>query len=202
MKRTLDEHAARFDAKAAEYDDSKGPEYRACRDRVGALAAPAATDVILDIGTGTGAIALALAETADRVVGRDISEGMLERARAKATAAGHDHVTFDVGRFLEPNYAGPADVITSNFALHHLDDEDKRRAIATLVERYEPDRFVLGDVMLFSGPDPEEPFHDPEVDDPATVAYLVEAMTDAGMAVTSLERFHEQVGVIAAERPR
>ena len=49
-------------------------------------------------------------------------------------------------------------------------------------------------------PDPAEPFYSPEVDDPATVGHLVDAMTDAGFAVTAAERLHDQVGVIVCDR--
>jgi len=34
MKRSIEEHAARFDEKAAEYDESKSEEYRACASLV------------------------------------------------------------------------------------------------------------------------------------------------------------------------
>ncbi|WP_290623196.1 MULTISPECIES: class I SAM-dependent methyltransferase [unclassified Archaeoglobus] len=51
---------------------------------------------ILDVGTGTGFIALLLAELGYEVVGLDISEGMLRVARDKARKAGVD-VDFQVG---------------------------------------------------------------------------------------------------------
>ncbi|ELZ14804.1 Methyltransferase type 11 [Natrinema thermotolerans DSM 11552] len=199
MKRTLEEHAARFDEKAGEYDDSKSEEYHACANLVVEHAAPAADEVVLDLATGTGAIALAIAPDADRVVGRDISDGMLEQAREKAADAGLENVTFGHGTFREPDYDGPVDVVTSNFALHHLSDEEKREAIAVIAD-LEPRRFVLGDVMFFGEPDPDEPFYSPEVDDPATVGVLADAFTDAGFSLTAVERVHDQVGVLVAER--
>lgn len=199
MKRTIDEHADRFDAKADEYDDSKGPDYHRCRDRVVELADPTPEDTVLDIGTGTGAIALSLASAAKTVIGRDISEGMLEQARSKANEREIDNVSFDTGRFLEPNYDGSVDILTSNFAMHHLSDEQKVEAIAMLLDRFEPRRFVLGDVMLFDEPDPAEPFFNPDVDDPATVGRLVEAFTQPDYVVATVESIHDQVGVIAAE---
>ncbi|OAQ53734.1 hypothetical protein HTG_05590 [Natrinema mahii] len=199
MKRTLEEHAARFDEKAGEYDDSKSEEYHACANLVVEHAAPAADEVVLDLATGTGAIALAVAPDAKRVVGRDISDGMLEEAREKAADAGLENVEFGHGTFREPDYDGPVDVVTSNFALHHLSDEEKREAIAVIAD-VEPRRFVLGDVMFFGEPDPDDPFYSPEVDDPATVGVLADAFTDAGFSLTAVERVHDQVGVLVAER--
>ena len=202
MKKSIDEHAARFDEWAAEYDDDATPEYRACADLVVDHAAPTPEDTVLDLGTGTGAIALALAPQAGRVVGRDISEGMLEQARTKASEQGLDNVEFGVGRFREPNVDGiDVDIVVSNFAMHHLSDEEKREAIRTIAG-LNPRRFVLGDVMFFGEPDPDEPFYTPEVDDPSTVGVLADALTDAGFALTAVEMVHEQVGVLVAERGR
>jgi hypothetical protein len=124
---------------------------------------------------------------------------MLEEAKGKAADAGLENLTFDTGSFREPNYDGPVDIVTSNFALHHLSDEEKREAIAVIAE-LEPRKFVLGDVMFFEEPDPDEPFYSPEVDDPATVGELADAFTDAGFSLTAVERVHEQVGVLVAER--
>ncbi|ADQ67843.1 methylase involved in ubiquinone/menaquinone biosynthesis [Halogeometricum borinquense DSM 11551] len=200
MKKTIEEHAERFSAAAAEYDDEQdSDEYLACANLVVEHADPTDEDVVLDLGTGTGAIALALAPDAKRVVGRDISEGMLEQAREKAQDAGIDNVEFGEGRFRDPNYEDEVDIVTSNFAMHHLSDEEKREAIAVIAD-LNPDKFVLGDVMFFGTPDPEKPFYSPEVDDPATVGTLADALTDEGFVLTAVERVHEQVGVLVAER--
>ncbi|MEF8852022.1 MAG: class I SAM-dependent methyltransferase [Haloarculaceae archaeon] len=206
MTPSIEDHAARFDEKADSYDDSKTEEYRACASLVIDHAAPRPDDTVLDLGTGTGAIALALAEDAGRVVGRDISDGMLERAREKATERGLENVDFGQGRFREPALSGDdspgdgtVDVVTSNFAMHHLPDEKKREAIEVVAD-LGARRFVLGDVMLFGEADPGEPFYSPEVDDPATAGVLADAFTDAGFALTAVERVHDQVGVLVGER--
>jgi len=216
MKRTLDEHAARFDDYAEEYDEEKSDEYLACLSLVVDHAAGEARsasdtetarspgaltpdDVVLDLGTGTGAVAVALAPGAGRVIGRDVSEGMMERAREKAGERGIDNVEFGEGTFREPNVEGRVDVVVSNFAMHHLSDEEKREAIRVIAD-LGPRKFVIGDVMFFGEPDPEEPFFSPAVDDPATVGLLADALTDAGFALTAVEMVHEQVGVLVAER--
>ena len=201
MKRSVEEHAARFSEKAAEYDDSNTEEYRACADLVVAHADPGPDDVVADLGAGTGAIALALAPDASHVLARDVSEGMMEQGRRKASEARITNVEFAYGEFRDPNIADavPVDVVTSNFALHHLADAEKREAIEVMAETGAR-RIVLGDVMFFEQPDPDAPFYSPEVDDPATVGTLVEAFTAVGFAVVAVERVHDQVGVIVAER--
>jgi SAM-dependent methyltransferase len=209
MTPSIEDHAARFDEIADSYDDSGSDEYRACASLVIEHAAPGPDDTVLDLGTGTGAIALTLAEDAGRVIGRDISDGMLEQAREKAREQGIENVEFGEGRFREPNLPGADDVgtdakvdidiVTSNFAMHHLSDAEKREAI-DVIAALEPRRFVLGDVMLFVEADPSEPFYSPEVDDPATVGDLADAFTGAGFALTAVERVHDQVGVLVGER--
>ncbi|PSQ10919.1 SAM-dependent methyltransferase [Halobacteriales archaeon QS_5_70_15] len=199
MKRSLDEHAARFDDYAEEYDEDKSDEYLACLSLLVEHADPEPDDLVLDLGTGTGAVALALAPDAGRVIGRDISEGMMEKAHEKARDRGIENVEFGRGTFREPNVEGPVDIVVSNFAMHHLSDAEKREAIDA-VAVLGPRRFVLGDVMFFGDPDPSEPFYSPEVDDPATVGTLADALTDAGFALTAVEMVHEQVGVLVAER--
>jgi SAM-dependent methyltransferase len=224
MTPSIDDHADRFDEKAESYDESKNEEYRACASLVVEHATPDADDTVLDLGTGTGAIALALAADAGRVVGRDISEGMLDRAREKAREQGIGNVEFGEGRFREPDVPGDGgstgdgsrvdadtdtdtdtdadtdfDIVTSNFAMHHLSDAEKREAVE-VIAALEPRKFVLGDVMLFVEADPSAPFYSPEVDDPATVGVLADAFTDAGFALTAVERVHDQVGVLVGER--
>lgn len=200
MKKTLEEHASRFDSIAGEYDDSQNntEEYRACVSLVVEYADPNEDDTVVDLGTGTGAIALALADDAGKVVGRDISDGMMEQAGEKAAEKGFENLEFGEGRFREPNVA-QADIVVSNFAMHHLSNEEKVEAIEAIAE-LEPRRFVLGDVMFFGTPDPDEPFYSPEVDDPSTVGQLADALTDAGFSLTAVESVHEQVGVLVAER--
>ncbi len=199
MKRSIEEHAQRFTEISTEYDEDTNAAYRATVSLVLEHAAPTSTDTVLDLGCGTGAVGLALADTAAHVVGRDISSGMLEQARTKATDQGLANVSFEQGSFREPNYDGPADVVVSNYALHHLSDTEKRDAIEMIAE-FDPRRFVLGDVMFFGPPNPDEPSYDPAVDDPATVGTLVEALTDAGFVVTAATRVTDQVGVLVAER--
>ncbi len=56
-------------------------------------------DVVLDIGCGTGSLALRLAPSAAHVHGLDLSSEMIRIARTKTTAQGADNLTFHVGPF-------------------------------------------------------------------------------------------------------
>ncbi len=200
MKRSIEEHAHRFDAKASEYDEDRPRHYLACRDRVIDAATPRPSDTVLDLGTGTGAIALALAPNAREVIGRDISSEMLAIAAEKIREAGYGNVRVDEGRFRQPNVTDDVDIITSNFAMHHLNDEAKQEAITTLYDQFEPRQFVLGDLMFFGQPNPDEPVYDPNVDDPATAGRLADYLTTGPYALTAVHAVTDQVGVLVAER--
>ena len=201
MDERLSELANRFSQIADQYDDIHGsdekPTYNASASLVVDHADPSPDDVVLDLGTGTGLIALALAEDAGQVVGRDISDGMIEQARSKAADSGIENAEFGYGEFRDPHYDGDVDVIVSNFALHHLPDEEKREAIEVIAD-LGPRRFVLGDAMFFGSSDPEDPLFEHGVD-AATVGMLVDGLTNAGFVISAVERVHDQVGVLVAE---
>jgi SAM-dependent methyltransferase len=70
---------------------------------------------VLDVGAGTGALSLLLAELGHRVTAVDLSPGMLDRARSKAEAQGLD-IEFVVGPAESPP-AGPFDAVIERHVL-------------------------------------------------------------------------------------
>ena len=101
------------------------------------LVDPRAGESVLDIGTGSGGLALLAAQTDARVTGIDIAEDGIERARARATEDGLD-VRFDVGdaQFL-PYADAEFDVVMSTFGI--IFASDHRRAARELVRVCRPD---------------------------------------------------------------
>ena len=77
-----DDVRSRFAPVAANYATSKFHADPARMEELAVLAQPRATDVCLDVATGAGNSAFALAPFVRRVVGLDITAEMLEQARA------------------------------------------------------------------------------------------------------------------------
>jgi ubiquinone/menaquinone biosynthesis C-methylase UbiE len=78
----------------------------------------------LDLATGTGKVALALATQAPGadVLGLDLSSGMLNEARAKAAAAKVANARFVQGSFDDMEFGPRFDVVTCSFGLFFVDD--------------------------------------------------------------------------------
>jgi ubiquinone/menaquinone biosynthesis C-methylase UbiE len=96
---------------------------RALRERILALAPPDAGDAVLDVGCGTGTLAIAAARrvgSSGRVCGIDPSPEMIGRATAKAQKAG---VAVDFRLAVVealPFPDGSFDLVLSTLMLHHL----------------------------------------------------------------------------------
>jgi len=119
----------RWEAAAATFDDEadhglRDPDVRAAWAALLVPLLPEPPSRILDLGCGTGSLAVLLAEAGHVVGGVDRSREMLAVARTKATAAG---VRLDLtrGDAVEPPFApGSADVVLCRHVLWALPDRD------------------------------------------------------------------------------
>jgi SAM-dependent methyltransferase len=109
-----------FDRAAEYYDETRGfppgVEQRAAEliSRVGSLTQ---TSHVLEIGVGTGRIALPLAPHVHRVFGIDLARPMLRRLRAKRTSEPLDVVEGDITRLPFPSHTFDAAVAVHIFHL-------------------------------------------------------------------------------------
>jgi ubiquinone/menaquinone biosynthesis C-methylase UbiE len=128
------------------------------RDRLLAIANPGAADACVDLGAGTGFVALALAPLVDSVLAVDISSAMTESLAARAAQAGLQNVRTEVAdlrTFREPPPS--VDLVVSSYALHHLRDEDKRALAAEAARWLRPGgRIVIADMMFGRGTTPRD----------------------------------------------
>src|SRR4051812_37099335 len=86
------------------------------------MAAPSDGARTLDLATGTGDIAFALAARGARVVGLDVTRRMIELARMRASREGSS-ATFLVGDMLAlPFPSGSFDIVTVGYGLRNVSD--------------------------------------------------------------------------------
>jgi ubiquinone/menaquinone biosynthesis C-methylase UbiE len=101
---------------------------------------PRSGQKVLDVGCGTGTLALALKERAPgaEVIGLDADEEILERARAKAGDRGLE-VRFDRALSTSLPYDDSSlDIVLSTLFFHHLTGADKRRTAAEIARVLKP----------------------------------------------------------------
>ena len=92
-------------------------------EEVTELAQPRPADLVLDVATGTGHTALALAPHVAHVTGLDLTSEMLEQARQLAEARGVTNVDWVLGDAQELPFAdGSFDIWTARAAPHHFSD--------------------------------------------------------------------------------
>lgn len=94
---------------------------------------------LVDLGAGTGRLALAAAPHVRRVVAVDVSPAMLRVVRDRAAGAGLDNVECVRAGFLSYEHSGPpADAVFTRNALHHLPDFWKAVALARIARVLRP----------------------------------------------------------------
>ena len=103
-------------------------------DEVVELAQPRAGDRVLDVATGTGNTALALAPLVEHVTGLDLTPEMLEEARRLVTERGIANVDWVLGDAEQlPFPAASFDLWTARAAPHHFHDLGRALAEAARV---------------------------------------------------------------------
>lgn len=110
---------------------------------------------VVDLGSGSGQVVLALADSARSVLAVDVSAAMLDQLAERAQRQGLEGVITrhsPIERLSLP--PASVDLVVSNYALHHLRDADKGELLASVRRWLRPGgHLVVGDMMLGRGGD-------------------------------------------------
>ncbi len=121
-------------------------------DAVVGAAAPAGGKSVVDLGCGNGQLSLPLARNGGRVLAVDISARMIETLEHKARAEKLEVETAVCPAQELAIGAASVDLVVSNYAMHHLYDDEKRAVLASAATWLRPGgRVVFGDMMFGRG---------------------------------------------------
>lgn len=152
---------------------------------------------VLDVATGAGHVALALAPHVAHVVVTDLADAMVDKARELFADAGYTNASFDVVDVQSLPYDDASfDVVTSRIAPHHFLDIDG--ATAEVARVLKPGgRYVVIDSMSPEDPEAAAFLHEAELLRDATHVRAYShpewsaIMEAAGLTVEAVE-FHRK----------
>jgi ubiquinone/menaquinone biosynthesis C-methylase UbiE len=120
------------------------------RDRIMARARLTPRDRVLDVGAGTGLLALGIAPSVRDVQAVDVSPAMTDYLRQRSEQIGLENLEPMTATAIDlPMPDSSVSVVVSNYVYHHLSDQDKRNGLAEAFRVLRPGgRVVIGDMMF------------------------------------------------------
>jgi ubiquinone/menaquinone biosynthesis C-methylase UbiE len=186
---------SQFGAAAAAYGSSLVHSDSNALQRVVELASPKPDDVALDIATGAGHTALALAPRVASVMAYDLTREMLLETRRNAGARGLTNVLTKKGPAEKLPFSDSTfDIVTVRQAPHHF--ADVRSAIREMARVAKPGARIV----IVDSTSPEDPVlasqwdHIEKLRDPSHVRNYAPSQWHAMVADAGLRVFSEEIG--------
>lgn len=161
-------------------------------------------DLVLDIGTGTGNLAVKFLERGCRVIGLDPSSKLLRMAEQEVEQWGERfQIQLCENPFLKiPFPEQTFHVVASTYAIHHLTDDAKRMAIREMKRVLKPNgQIVIDDVMFKDAADKIRALAEyPDMEDEyqPTLDTFPDMFVDEGFKL-EIEQMADTVWIICAE---
>jgi len=115
-----------FGKHAEDYSKSRSHAQGSDLDALLKALEPKKAEVALDVATGTGFTAVALAGLVGHVTGIDVTDEMLVQAGRLARERGRTNIRFELGDALKIGYPNSSfDIVTTRRATHHFEDVPK-----------------------------------------------------------------------------
>ena len=186
----FDSWAERYDRVVASDSEQYYAQYDKVLDSVVELANLASGKRVLDIGTGTGNLAMRCLAWRVEVIGLDPSELMLNQAREKIGCnPGAEFHQVDEPFLHIPYPNSYFDAVISTYAYHHVQHRLRIGSVREMIRVLKPGgRWVLGDLIFENKPAEENAFREYrwlEKEYFARVDDLREVFAELGMALNS-----------------
>jgi ubiquinone/menaquinone biosynthesis C-methylase UbiE len=145
-----------FGQRASEYRLSSTHNNPADLERMINLLKPASEDIALDVATGGGHTAIALAKNIKQVVALDITPEMLTEAKIASSQEAISNIVFRAEDVHNLNISDSQfDIVASRFAVHHFFEVN--RALREMCRVLKPGgKFYILDCSVFDGEEPEK----------------------------------------------
>jgi len=139
------EEVANYDSRHSDFRDIK-KESNSVLDSLDV----SKSDILIDLGSGTGIFAIQAALRAGKVYAVDVSKAMLSHGAETAESEGVSNIEFCHGGFLTYEHDGQlANHIATTFSLHHLPDFWKGVALRRMHQMLKPGgNLYIHDVIL------------------------------------------------------
>lgn len=192
-----------FGASAAGYVTSTVHAQGASLGRLIELVQPQPTWEVLDVATGAGHTALALAPHVQHVVGSDLTPQMISQARALADERGIGNATFELGDVEKlPFRPGSFDLVVCRIALHHFPQPERALAEMVRVCRRDGlvaviDNIVPADVSVARAINSFEKMRDPSHVRALTLNELADLFRAAGLTIMHTETLRKPMDFYA-----
>lgn len=184
-----------FGRRASYYVASESHTDKAVLDRVVELACPHPDDTALDLATGAGHTAFALAPLVKQVIAMDVTPEMLQEARGLQAVNGLSNVEFVLADVNDlPFDDGNFDIVTCRRAAHHFTDiaralSETRRVLKSGGRLVIDDRSVPDDSFVDEAMNELDSLHDESHVHEYRPSEWIRMLVDAGFEVETMETY-------------